>query len=60
MKLTDDQLIEALRENGHADVADALTAKLEQQGTAPAPDTAKPPTKPANMDAVIRQASGRG
>ena len=51
MKVTDEQIHQALTENGHADLADALAAKLEPEGDeAPKVD----------MNAAIRGAAGRG
>ena len=51
MQLSDEQIHEALKENGHRDVADALAAKLEPEGDeAPKVD----------MNAAIRGAAGRG
>ena len=49
MKVTDEQIHQALTENGHADLADALAAKLEPEG-----DEA-----PRDMNARIRSAAGR-
>ena len=50
MKVTDEQVLEALEENGHKDVAQALAEKLREEG-----DEAPP-----NMNAAIRSAAGRG
>ena len=50
MQLSDEQVLEALKENGHRDVADALAAKLEPEG-----DEA-----PKDMNQRIRGATGRG
>ena len=49
MKVTDKQIHEALVENEHRDVADALAAKLEPEG-----DEA-----PKDMNQRIRSAAGR-
>ncbi len=50
MKVTDEQIHEALKENGHRDLADALAAKLEPEGD----------EVPKDMNAAIRGATGRG
>ena len=51
MQLTNEQVIAALTENGHRDIAEALAAKLEPEGDeAPKVD----------MNAAIRGAAGRG
>ncbi len=49
MQVTDEQIHEALKENGHRDVADALAAKLEPEGD----------EVPKDMNARIRSAAGR-
>jgi len=49
MKLTNEQVIAALEELGHPDIAAALAAKLEPEG-----DEA-----PTDMNARIRSAAGR-
>jgi hypothetical protein len=49
MKVSDEQLVEGLAENGHPDIAEALAAKLEPEG-----DEAPP-----NMNQRIRSAAGR-
>jgi len=50
MQLSDEQIHEALKENGHRDVADALAAKLgEEDDEAP----------PKDMNQRIRSAAGR-
>jgi len=49
MKVTDEQIHQALTENGHRDVADALAAKLETEADEP----------PKDMNARIRSAAGR-
>ena len=51
MKLTNEQVHEALKENGHDELTEALAAKLEPEGDeAPKVD----------MNAAIRGAAGRG
>ena len=50
MKVTNEQIHEALTENGHRDIADALAAKLEPEGD----------EQPKDMNAAIRSAAGRG
>ena len=50
MQLTDEQIHEALEENGHKDVAQALAEKLREEG-----DEAPP----VDMNAAIRSAAGR-
>jgi len=51
MQLTNEQVIAALEELGHRDIAEALAAKLEPEGDeAPKVD----------MNAAIRGAAGRG
>lgn len=49
MQLSDEQVLEALKENGHDELAEALAAKLEPEG-----DEA-----PKDMNARIRSAAGR-
>ena len=51
MQLSDEQILEALKENGHDELAEALAAKLEPEG-----DEAPP----VDMNAAIRGATGRG
>jgi len=50
MQVTDKQLLQALEENKHPEIAKALAAKLEPEG-----DEA-----PKDMNAAIRGATGRG
>ena len=50
MKVTDEQIIEALAENGHRELADALEQKL---GDREASD------EPRDMNTTIRRAAGR-
>ena len=49
MQLTDEQVLEALKENGHRDIAEALAAKLEQEDG----------EQPVDMNQRIRSAAGR-
>ena len=49
MQLTNEQVIAALEELGHRDIADALAAKLEPEGD----------EVPKDMNARIRSAAGR-
>jgi len=49
MKVTDEQIHEALKENGHDELAASLAAKLEPEG-----DEA-----PKDMNQRIRSAAGR-
>jgi len=48
MQLTNEQVIAALEELGHRDIAEALAAKLEEDGE-----------QPKDMNARIRSAAGR-
>jgi len=50
MQLSTEQVLEALAELGHPDIAEALAAKLEPEG-----DEA-----PKDMNQAIRSATGRG
>lgn len=50
MILTDEQLVEALTDADHADIAEALTAKLEAAGQDAPADAPKP--KPATKAAA--------
>lgn len=45
MKLTDEQLVEALTEADHDDIAEALTAKLDEAGGDQPKTPAKAPAK---------------
>ena len=49
MQLSDEQIHEALKENGHRDVAEALIAALEEEDG----------EQPKDMNARIRSAAGR-
>ena len=49
MKVTDEQIHEALKENGHDELAEALAAKLEEEDG----------EQPKDMNARIRSAAGR-
>ena len=49
MQVTDEQIHQALTENGHRDIADALAAKLEEEDG----------EQPTDMNARIRSAAGR-
>ena len=49
MQLSTEQVLEALAELGHPDIAEALAAKLEPEGDAP-----------KDMNQAIRSATGRG
>jgi hypothetical protein len=53
-QLTDDQIGEALVENGHQDVAEALAAKLDKEK-----ETGRSPDDGGDMNARIRAAVGR-
>lgn len=46
LTLTDEQLVEALEEAGHEDIAEALAEKLEGKDPEPSP--------PADMNRLIR------
>jgi hypothetical protein len=49
MKVSNEQLVEGLTENGHRDVAELLEAKLEPEGD----------EQPRDMNQRIRSAAGR-
>ncbi|MBA3422323.1 MAG: hypothetical protein H0U12_10635 [Thermoleophilaceae bacterium] len=48
MQLTDEQLVEALKENGHDDLAEALAGKLAGE----APGGERPPPGPTMHDLI--------
>lgn len=61
MKLTDEQLVEALLENDHHDEAKSIAtralAATGERGT-PQPPPAAPPA-PTDMNSLLRRAAGR-
>lgn len=57
-ELTDEQILAALRENDHEDVAEAMSAKLDED-----PDTDEQPTKApggGSLGGALRRAAGGG